>query len=145
MFGIIKSRVVLIISIVISFIVMVAAIGFGVYSLSHLPSYDSETTGTISRMDFSHTETDDDGFETDYYDVFVTYEIDGKTYKDVAYNQFSTDMEVGDEVKIKYNAAEPEVISAGGEVILPIILFGFALVDLILLFFQVKALLTAQR
>ena len=145
MFQTVKNKTFLLVSLIVGFVFMIFFFVMGICSVNWIDSYDSRSTAVISRMEYNHTETDSDGNSHDYYDVFVTYEIDGVTYEDMPYDSYSTTMKVGDTVKIKYNAAEPEVISAGGEVILPIILFGFALVDLILLFFQVKALLTAQR
>lgn len=144
MFQIAKSRVILIISILLTFVVFVACVGFGVYSLAHMPHYDSETTATISKLEFSHTETDSEGSDFDIYDVYVSYEIDGVSYEDVRFDQYSSSMKVGDTVTVHYNAAEPGVVSSGGAVLLPIFLFVFALASLVATAFEVKMLLTAR-
>ena len=144
MFQIIKSRIFLLVSLLVGFLAFVACVAFGTYSLFHLPHYDSETTATVSRLEFSHTETDSEGQDFDYYDVYVDYEIDGVAYKDVLFDQYSSDWEVGTTVTAHYNAAEPGVVSSGGAVLLPIFLFVFALANLVATAFEVKMLLTAR-
>lgn len=144
MFQIIKSRIFLLVSLLVGFLAFVACVAFGTYSLFHLPHYDSETAATVSRLEFSHTETDSEGQDFDYYDVYVDYEIDGVAYKDVLFDQYSSDWEVGTTVTAHYNAAEPTVISSGSSVMLPIILYIFAFVNLIYIGFTVKSLLTGR-
>ena len=144
MFQNVKNKVFLFVSLLVGFAFMVFFFVMGIYSVNRISSYDSKSTAVISRMEYDHTETDDDGNSHDYYNVFVTYEIDGVTYEDMPYDSYSTTMKVGDTVKIRYNAAEPEVITSGGTVWIPVIFFAFGVFDLIFLVFKVRAFLTGR-
>ena len=144
MFKTVKNKVFLLVSLLVGFAFMVFFFVMGIYSANRINSYDSKSTAVISRMEYNHTETDSDGDSHDYYDVFVTYEIDGVTYEDMPYDSYSTTMKVGDTVKIKYNAAEPEIITSGGAVWIPVIFFALGAFDLIFLVFEVRAFLAGR-
>lgn len=144
MFQTVKNKVFLFVSLLVGFAFMIFFFVMGIYSVNRVNSYDSKSTAVISRMEYNHTETDDDGNSHDYYDVFVTYEIDGVTYEDMPYDSYSTTMKVGDTVKIRYNAAEPETITSGGTVWIPVIFFAFGVFDLIFLVFKLRAFLTGR-
>ena len=69
-----------------------------------------ETTGTIVNIVEEYSSFDD----SNNYQVFVDYSVDGKDYKNVEYGAYNSKMKVGDSVTILYNQDDPTDITSPG-------------------------------
>ncbi len=80
----------------------------GVKKLQSRRLYDASTKAVIVGIEREWTGTDEDGFDTYDYKVYVDYEVDGKKYENREYPGYSSSMKKGDELEILYQSSNPE-------------------------------------
>ena len=80
----------------------------GVKKLQSRRLYDASTKAVIVGIEREWTGTDEDGFDTYDYKVYVDYEVDGKKYENREYPGYNSSMKKGDEVEILYQSSNPE-------------------------------------
>lgn len=83
----------------------------GAHKLQTKDLYDASTTAQIVGIEREWTGTDEDGFDQYNYHVYVTYEVNGVQYEQKEYPGYSSSMQNGDEIEIRYQSANPEQIA----------------------------------
>ncbi len=101
---------------VISAIMGIVAVIVGIASIAADKQFEKtaeKTTGVITQIvkTKTHNGTKNSGAKYDY-DVYVEYEVDGKTY-DEKLDVYYTGMHKGDDIQIMYNPDNPEEIRGG--------------------------------
>ncbi len=103
------------------------ALGVGVYTGFFATKGFESTTATIARIEEDETFVGEDPNDK-HYTAFVTYTVDGKEYTEDL-RSYSPSYEVGKEVKVKYDPADPATVrDASLGFSLYLILIGAALI-----------------
>lgn len=93
--------------------------GLGIYKTMTTTYVTSEAT--VSRVEEVHgTSTEGDRtVEYTSYNTFISYEVDGVKYEDVALGELSEEYKVGDKIAFRYNVEDPsDTATEGGDYIL---------------------------
>lgn len=88
----------------------IAMIAGGIYGLSYVERIDKEYISTVAKIENIQKRTKRSSKRTRaHYDVIVTYTVAGKQYKENL-NSYSPNMEIGDNIELKYNPKNPSDI-----------------------------------
>lgn len=100
------------------FLVGLIILGISTFSFINYRDLDGKTNATIIDI---QKELADDVFVDDTnlyqeeqynYTVFIDYSVDGKEYKHVQYDNYNSDMKVGQIIEIQYDAKDPSKIQS---------------------------------
>ena len=119
------------VSLLISVLVGIFFLVMGVVLLVRPDTHDAETEGVITDIQLVEQNIVEtaDGFETEEtYCVLVSFEAGGKKFENVELGAYSSDMEVGQSVKILYNSADPSDYAAESSPLLPFIMMAIGVV-----------------
>ena len=87
-------------------LVGIIVMSVGVYIYATRDKYDCTTTAVITDI----VETWNGGEDGYSYSVYINYEANGETFRHVSYPEYSSWMDVGDRIEIRYRSDNPKKI-----------------------------------
>lgn len=87
----------------------IALIVLGIITSSFMSGDAAETVGTVTASE-PYIETDSEGDETTCYEIFFTYEVDGKSYEN-SFSGYDEPIAAGETIPVYYDSQNPGSVS----------------------------------